>query len=100
MLIPKPAALACLASAMAVLSCAAPKASVVAEAPAQETKPAETAAVPEPAAPGEPDDGIRLPDMLSLPNDGELRSTITSQGKTPESGAVIARPPTEPTKKP
>jgi hypothetical protein len=95
MLHPKLAALACCASALALLSCAAPKASVVAENPTQETKPAETAAVPEPATPGEPDDGIRLPDMLGLPDEGELRSSASVPGKTPESGAVIARPPSE-----
>lgn len=100
MLHPKLAALACCAPALALLSCAAPKASVVAEAPAQETKPAENAAVPEPASPGEPDDGIRLPDMLGLPDEGELRSAASLPGKTPESGAVIARPPAETTKKP
>jgi hypothetical protein len=72
----------------------------VAEAPVQETKPVETAAVPEPAAHNEPDDGIRLPDMLGLPDEGELRSAATSPGKAPESGAVIARPPADGPKKP
>jgi hypothetical protein len=81
------------APALALLSCAAPKANVVAEAPMKEKKPAETAAVPEPVTPNEPDDGIRLPDMLGLPNEGELRSAASVPGKTPESGAVIARPP-------
>jgi hypothetical protein len=96
----KLAALACCAPALALLSCAAPKANVVAEAPVKETKPAENVAVPEPATPNEPDDGIRLPDMLGLPDEGELRSAASLPGKSPESGAVIARPPTEATKKP
>jgi len=89
----KPATLACLAPALALLSCAAPKASVVAETPVQDTKPVATATVPEPAIPNEPDDGIRLPDMLGLPDEGELRSAASLPGKAPESGAVIARPP-------
>jgi hypothetical protein len=100
MLNPKLATLARCAPALALLSCAAPKASVVAEAPVQETKPLETAAVPEPATPNEPDDGIRLPDMLGLPDEGELRSAASLPGKSPESGAVIARPPADGPKKP
>lgn len=87
------ATLARCAPALALLSCAAPKASVVAETPVKETKIAENAAVPEPAISNEPDDGIRLPDMLGLPDEGELRSAASLPGKTPESGAVIARPP-------
>jgi hypothetical protein len=81
-----------------LLSCAAPKAIVVTEAP--ETKTTASAAVTEPATPNEPDDGIRLPDMLGLPDEGELRSAATSPGKTPESGAVIARPPSGAPEKP
>ena len=100
MLNPNLAALVRCAPALALLSCAAPKAIVVSETPVQETKAEETAAAPEPAIPNEPDDGIRLPDMLNLPDEGELRSAATLPGKAPESGAVIARPPTEPTKKP
>jgi hypothetical protein len=92
----KLATLARCAPALALLSCAAPKASVVAEAPVKETKTEETASVPEPATPGEPDDGIRLPDMLGLPGEGDLRSAASLPGKTPDSGAVIARPPSGP----
>lgn len=90
----KLATLARCAPVLALLSCAAPKASVAVETPVQQTKPAESAAVSEPAIPNEPDDGIRLPDMLGLPDEGELRSAASSPGKAPESGAVIARPPT------
>jgi hypothetical protein len=99
MLKPQFHALACLASTMALLSCAAPKAIVVIEEPpvsATETK-AVPAMASEPAAPEMPDDGIRLPDMLGLPDEGELRSASTTPGNgIPESGAVIARPPTKP----
>jgi len=89
----KIATLARCAPALALLSCAAPKASVVAETPVQQTKPAESAAVPELSISNEPADGIRLPDMLGLPDEGELRSSASLPNKTPESGAVIARPP-------
>ena len=100
MLNPKLAVLARCAPALALLSCAAPKATIVAENPVPETKPAENTVASEPVAPKEPDDGIRLPDMLGLPDEGELRSAATSPGKAPESGAVIARPPAEAPKKP
>jgi hypothetical protein len=85
-----------LTPALALLSCAAPKAVVVEEAPVskQETAQQTTAAETEPTERGLPDDGIRLPDMLGLPGESEFRSTrpaTTSGG----SGAVIARPPVE-----
>jgi PBP1b-binding outer membrane lipoprotein LpoB len=95
----KLAALACCAPALVLLSCAAPKASV-AEAPAPETQPVEKTAPSEPSTPAMQEDGIRLPDMLSLPNEDELRSAVSPPNQTPESGAVIARPPAEPPKKP
>jgi hypothetical protein len=88
--------LARLAPALALWSCAAPKAVVVEDAPVakkQEVK--EAAAAPETPSNNTPDDGIRLPDMLTLPGDNELRSTgpaSTGGG----SGAVIARPPASP----
>ncbi len=94
----KAATLARLAPALALLSCAAPKAIVVVETP--ETKTAASAAVSEPAIQNEPDDGIRLPDMLGLPDEGELRSAASSPDKSSESGAVIARPPADAPKKP
>jgi len=40
------------------------------------------------------DDGIRLPDMLGLPAEGDFRSTRPA-GQPVESGAVISRPPTD-----
>lgn len=82
--------------ALALLSCAAPKANVVAEPPAPVEKKEDAALAAEPSTPGPPDDGIRLPDMLGLPGEGELRSSSpVAGGKPPEPGAVIARPPVE-----
>jgi hypothetical protein len=94
----KPATLARIAPALALMSCAAPKAIVVEEAP--KTKTGEITAAPEPLVPNKPDDGIRLPDMLGLPDEGELRSAASVPNKTPESGAVIARPPSGAPEKP
>lgn len=99
----KPATLARLAPALALalLSCAAPKAIVVEEAPAAETQPVEDALASGPAIPNMPDDGIRLPDMLGLPDEGELRSAASSpDAGTSDSGAVIARPPSGAPEKP
>jgi hypothetical protein len=88
--------LARMSPALALLSCAAPKAEVVQEAPApkQETAEKTTAAVSETSATSLPDDGIRLPDMLGLPGENEFRTTRPATGTA--SGAVIAKPPTEP----
>jgi len=84
---------------MALLSCAAPKPSVVAETP-QPVKPVETSAdAALPTAPAQVDDGIRLPDMLALPTENDLRKVKPADGPA-ESGAVISRPPVEPVKKP
>jgi hypothetical protein len=41
------------------------------------------------------EDGIRLPDMLGMPGDGEFRTNRPAAGGSPGSGAVIARPPVE-----
>lgn len=75
--------------AIALASCVPPKAGVIAEVP---TKPVVIA----PAAPEKPaiaDDGLRLPDMLALPDDTQLRSTapLDKEGDA----TIIARPPTE-----
>ena len=84
---------------MFLWSCA-PKAVVVVEQPAatssQETAPAQTtAATPEPTTSAPPDDGIRLPDMLALPGENELRGSRPAAANSPgeSSGAVISRPP-------
>ncbi len=85
---------------IAVCSCA-PKAVVVEEsAPAvaeQETKNEEKPEIePEPVIAGPPDDGIRLPDMLTLPGENEFRKAPSpGAGRGSGSGAVIARPPSE-----
>jgi hypothetical protein len=94
---PNPALLTLIAPAFALFSCAAPKAIVVEEpgaTPKQEKK-QETAAVEEPATRSADTDGIRLPDMLGMPGEGEFRSSRPTTGGNTGSGAVIARPPTE-----
>lgn len=89
----------CVLITLALVSCAAPKAEVVAEAP--KPKPVEQPV--EPAAvlsePGQPDDGLRLPDMLALPSEGDLNSTLPVP-RPSDGGAVIARPPTDPPPRP
>lgn len=84
-----------LAPVLALCSCAAPKAAVVAEvtpaAPPQET--AAAPVVSEPVTPSLPDDDLRLPDMMTMPGDEEFRTSKPDQAKP---GPVIARPPTEP----
>jgi hypothetical protein len=95
---PKPAHLTLVAPAVALLSCAAPKAIVVEDAAAKPKveKKQESAAAEDPARPAMDDDGIRLPDMLGMPGEGEFRSNRPTTGGTSGSGAVIARPPVEP----
>ncbi len=96
MLKPKFATLARLAPSLALLSCAVPRAIIVEQAPVPKPgNPSASTAVPEPPAPGTPDDGIRLPDMLGLPDEGEFRSTGAAPASS-GSGAVIARPPAAP----
>ena len=84
--------------AVAMMSCAVPKATVVVEAPATKK---EKAPEPEVAVPSEPtpqeDDGLRMPDMLAMPQEGDFRATNPAAPNTgTQSGAVIARPPTDP----
>jgi hypothetical protein len=90
--------LARIAPALALLSCAAPKATVVAPAPAP--KKSQAPAEPGFSEPALPDDGIRLPDMLAMPGDGEFRATRPNPSKVGPEGAVIARPPTDPPSRP
>ncbi len=95
--------LAPLSLALALISCAAPKKAVVVQAtPApSDTATAEASKPPEPNLPNGTNDGIRLPDMLTMPGDGDFRPTVQPASKTgSESGAVIARPPTEPPSRP
>lgn len=85
-----------------ILGACAPKAVVVEEVPvtANPEPEAPSAEVADPENPNQPvlaDDGIRLPDMLTLPSDNELRSArAPATHPAAGSGAVIARPPTEP----
>ena len=86
---------ALLGVALALASCAAPKSTVVEQAAVPKTQ----ESVPEPMVaeselPALPDDGIRMPDMLGLPGDGDFRSTNPVGMKG--AGAVISRPPTDP----
>ena len=73
------------------------------------SKPAEVAPVativPEPAEqpvkPAMPDDGLRLPDMLTMPQDNELKAAVTAPAEKPaEPAPVVARPPADATVKP
>ena len=81
-----------LLAALTFASCAPPKATVIAEAPKKSVVIAPTA----PTAPETPalaDDGLRLPDMLTLPDDNQLRSAAPL--KKEGDAAIIASPPTE-----
>lgn len=85
---------------LVVGSCAPPKAIVIEEAPVKnkvvEPK-VEPVAVPELPVTGLPDDGIRMPEMLNMPGEGEFRGINPALPKAPgEAGAVISRPPTDP----
>ena len=94
------ATLARVAPALALFSCAAPKALVVERAPAPKMETAPPT-VPEPPAPSAPDDGIRLPDMLAMPGEGEFRATTPVPPRAgSEPNAVISRPPTDPPSRP
>jgi hypothetical protein len=44
-----------------------------------------------------PDDGLRLPDMLTMPQDNELKASTSVPPANPsEPAPVVARPPTDP----
>lgn len=80
--------------ALGLASCAAPKkALIIAEGPkqqgTQEQKATTTSVVP---APSRGEDGLRMPDMLALPADSQLRSAAP---ETTGDAAVIVRPPAE-----
>ncbi len=99
---PSFANLARIAPALALLCCAAPKAIVVGPPPAAPKKEQPEELKP-PGPPIEPptEDGIRLPDMLGMPGDGEFRATAPGATQSPANpGAVIARPPTDPPPRP
>jgi hypothetical protein len=84
---------ALMGAVLMLVSCAAPKPVVVEKAGAEAAPPTPAAATTaEPTA--MPDDGIRLPDMLGLPAEGDFKPTKPA-GSSVESGAVISRPPTD-----
>jgi len=81
-----------LLAALALSSCAPPKAIVVEEAPKKQERATATAApVEKPAATA--DDGLRLPDMLTLPDDDQLRSTAPTEKDG--DATVITSPPSD-----
>lgn len=98
----KLASLVWLAPALALLSCAAPKAIVVEHAPQpMKQKAAVESEDSEPSVPSLEDDGIRLPDMLAMPGASEFRATSPNAPKVgSEAGTVISRPPTDPPPRP
>jgi hypothetical protein len=102
MLKTKLATLVWLAPALALLSCAAPKALVVEQAPRPKKQQAAVdSAGSEPAFPSPADDGIRLPDMLAMPGASEFHATSPKAPKVgSEAGTVISRPPTDPPPRP
>jgi len=88
--------------AIGLASCSAPKATIVEEAPIESgpnialTQPAISPISPKATKPTLPiarNTGLRLPDMLGLPQDEQLRSApgAPKDGKA----TVIARPPEE-----
>lgn len=91
---------ALLGVALALTSCAVPRATVVAPAPVvktKEKKTAEPSVATVPELPTMPDGGIRMPEMLDLPTDGEFQATTPVLPRTsPGTGSVISRPPTDP----
>ncbi len=79
--------------AIGLASCAAPKqALIIAEEPKEQPK-QETAAVSQPSVPSPADDGLRMPDMLTLPDEGQLRSATPADSSG--DATVIIRPPAE-----
>jgi hypothetical protein len=91
--------LACIAPALALFNCAAPKAVVVEEQAKPVEKKAEEPVIADVPMPVDPNDGLRGIDemMLALPGDNEFRATVpvTPRGSN-DANAVIARPPTDP----
>lgn len=76
--------------AVGLASCAAPKqALIIAEEPKEQPK-HEVAAAPSVPAPA--DDGLRMPDMLALPDEVQLRSAAPEGSGD---ATVITRPPVE-----
>jgi hypothetical protein len=83
--------------ALVMASCAAPKPTVVVEAPVKPKVKAPEVVAQEPEMPTLPsDDAPRLPDgMLNLPSDTEFRPSSPVLPKV-GAGGVVIRPPTDP----
>lgn len=82
--------------AIGLVSCAKPpSALIIAEEPKEKTTPAVVPSefvIPAPAK----DDGLRMPDMLALPNQEQLRSASPDEdGDGDGEATVIIRPPKE-----
>jgi hypothetical protein len=90
---------ACIAPALALLNCAAPKAVVVVEEPKPQAPKIEAPEIVDVPMPVDPNDGLRGIDemMLDLPSDSEFRATVPT---FPTDGGVISRPPTDPPPRP
>lgn len=82
---------------LALVSCVPPKATPVTDVPVRvQKKTDESAVTPVPDLPAAAQtDDLRMPDLLRLPSDEDFRSAGPSKTST-DSGAVIARPPTDP----
>jgi hypothetical protein len=77
-----------------VVSCATPKATVIAEAPKPAPAKKDQQSAPLEASNTAPDDGLRIgDDILALPSDEQLRSSPTPTGDG--DATVITRPPAE-----
>ncbi len=97
---PKHTTSALLVLALAMASCAPPKAIVVVPPVKSGEKKAPETVVAEAPLPGLPNDGIRMPDMLNMPGEGDFRPTNPTAPKTgPDTGTVISRPPADPSAK-
>ncbi len=82
---------------LALAACAPPKAIVVVLPVKSGEKKAPEAVVAEAPLPGLPNDGIRVPDLLNMPGDGDFRATNPTAPKSgTDAGTVISRPPTDP----
>jgi hypothetical protein len=79
-----------LLSALALASCAPPKAIVIQEAPKTQ-QPAAASTTPVEKTAALPDDGLRLGDMLTLPDDNQLRSAAPTEKDG--NATIITSPP-------
>ena len=86
----------CVISCLALLASCAPKVTVVVEererGPVSREGGGSVATAP--SLPAMPDDGIRLPDLTSMPDDTVFRQA-SPQAPAPTRGAVTVRPPGE-----